>query len=117
MAKKTAIDILDAALAVKGGASQPIVLDGIELSLRKNFTGAEARDYIEIWRIDKPQDNAQIVEQTVELLSDSDEETKQAFVDRLMKEAAATVAKVLHRMGVIAGLRDEDGNFFPGSHA
>ena len=41
--KKTAIDILDAALAVQGGPSQLIDLDGVEISLRRNFSGREAR--------------------------------------------------------------------------
>lgn len=116
--KKTqAIDILDAALAVKGGESQLIDLDGLELSIRKNFTGAEARDYIEIWRIDKPTEDTEIVRRTVDLLSDSDDEAKKAIADRLMDEAGQTVACVLRRMAIIAGLRDEDGNFFPGPHA
>lgn len=115
--KKTAIDILDAALAVQGGPSQLIDLDGVEISLRRNFTGREARDYVEIWRVDKLNDNADIVKKTVELLSDSDDEAKQAFVDRLLQEAAPTAGRVLTRMAIVAGLRSEDGNFFPGASA
>lgn len=117
MTTKKTIDILDAALGVKGGKSQLIDLDGHELSVRKNFTGAEARAYIEVWRLDDPKTNAEVVKNTVDVLSDSDEETKAAFVERLMQETQMVVSKVLHRMGVLAGLRDEDGNFFPGSHA
>jgi len=115
--KKTAIDILDAALAVQGGPSQLIDLDGVEISLRKNFTGREAREYVEIWRVDKGNDSADIVKKTVDLLSDSDDEAKENFVERLLQEAAPTAARVLGRMAVIAGLRSEDGNFFPGVSA
>lgn len=113
--KSQAIDILDAALATKGGESQLIVLDGCELSIRKNFTGAEARDYIEIWRIDKPTEDVEIIRRTIDLLSDSDDEAKKTFSDRLMEEASQTVARVLRQIAIIAGLRDGDGNFFPGS--
>lgn len=115
--KKTAIDILDAALAVQGGPSQLIDLDGVEISLRRNFTGREAREYVEIWRIDKETNNTDIVKKTVALLSDSDDEAKDSFVERLMQEAAPTAGRVLDRMAVIAGLRSEDGNFFPGVSA
>ena len=115
--KKTVIDILDAALAVKGGPSQLIDLDGVEISLRRNFTGREAREYVEIWRIDKPNESTDIVKKTVALLSDSDDDAKQAFVERLLQESAPTAARVLGRMAVIAGLRSEDGNFFPGASA
>lgn len=115
--KKTSIDILDAALAVQGGPSQLIDLDGIELSLRKNFTGREAREYVEIWRVDKANENVDIVKKTVALLSDSDDEAKEAFAERLLQEAAPTASRVLGRMAVIAGLRSEDGNFFPGVSA
>ena len=72
---------------------------------------------MEIWRIDKPNESTDIVTKTVELLSDSDDDAKQAFVERLLQEAAPTAGRVLTRMAIVAGLRSEDGNFFPGASA
>ena len=72
---------------------------------------------MEIWRIDKAKESTEIVKKTVALLSDSDEEAKEAFTQRLLQESAPTAARVLGRMAVIAGLRSEDGNFFPGASA
>lgn len=112
--KQAPIDIIDAALAVKGGKPQDIELDGITLAIRRDFTGAEAQAYIGLWNPDAPLPVDKLVQESINLLSCSDDETKEKFSTRLLDEAVSTISRVLVKIGMIAGLRDGDGRFFPG---
>ncbi len=111
--KPAPIDIIDAALGYHGGESQIIVLNDCELSIKRNYTGAEAQAFLALWNPEADASETWLDDQ-LDLLSDSTKEEKAAFVAELRKEAMATIYRVLQKIAMIAGLRDGNGRFLPG---
>lgn len=111
--KKTPIDIIDAALSYHGGEPQAITLGDCEISIKRDYTGAEAQAYVALWNPDRDKSDTWVNDQ-IAILSDSSDEDKAAFVAELNKEALATIMRVIIKIGMIAGLRDGEGRFLPG---
>lgn len=111
--KKTPIDIIDAALSYHGGEPQAITLGDCEISIKRDYTGAEAQVYLALWNPERDSSETWVDDQ-IDLLSDSSDEDKVAFATALKKEAWATIVRVVIKIGMIAGLRDGDGRFLPG---
>ncbi len=108
------LDIMEMAIGIHGGQSQPIDLNGVTLSVRRNFTGEEAYAYISMFSAEERPNPAEFIDMNIGMLSDSDEETKEAFKQEALRLPVAVLTRVLVSMGKIAGLRAGDGNFFPG---
>ena len=84
------IDLFERALAIGGGDPVPVTLLGVDLSLRRNFTGQEAHDIVRA------------------LFDHADEAVRD--------QATRVIALVSDSpIGEICGYRDAEGNFFPTS--
>ena len=109
------IDLFERALAINGGAPVPVILLGVDLSLRRDFTGQEAHDIVRALFDHADEAVHDQATRVVALVSDSPKKDQEAFVDQLMTLSLAEVMRVFDVIGEICGYRDADGNFFPTS--
>ncbi|MFC3850072.1 hypothetical protein ACFORJ_07825 [Corynebacterium hansenii] len=109
------INLLDS-LALAGGESVEVTLGERSLSVRRDFTGDEVAGIIELHSEGgmKPTIDEQL-RALVAALSDSDQETRDAFVDALMETPMLVIRQVTLRLAQIAGLRGDDGSFTVGA--
>lgn len=112
----TRIDIFSEAFTTKGGDPQPATLFGIDFNVKRDFTADDVRTYIESFnftRDDIPSPEEQIRFQ-LGFLTDLAGKNLDAVVAKLLEADLLITTKCLIQLGVVAGLRSEDGNFTPG---
>lgn len=110
-----AIDILEDALATGDLPPQPITLQGADIDIRRTWTGAQVNAYMRIARdVDKSEDFDIWAGELLSILSTSTKTKITAFVTALGNLSTFEAGQVIKRMGYIAGLRDEAGNFISG---
>lgn len=118
--KKTApqnapIDILEDALATGDLPPQTITLKGVDIDIRRTWTGAQVNEYMRIARAaDDAEDFDAWASELLSVLSISAKTQITKFVDLLGGLSTFEAGQVIKRMGFIAGLRDEAGNFISG---
>lgn len=107
------IDLLDQAISIHAGESVTAELLGVEISLRRDFTGAEVQEIIN-GHFDYPEDSME--DQLVRILgivSDSEDDIKLEFAQKAVELRLAVFQRVLVEIGKICGYRGEDGSFLP----
>lgn len=106
------IDLFEKAMAVDAGDPVEATLLGVDISLRRNFTGQEVHDIIGA-HFDYPEellrDQALRI---IGMVSDSGAEVQEKFVDKLMELRVVEVQNVFGAIGKVCGYRDENGDFF-----
>lgn len=109
------INLLDS-LAVAGGDSVEVTVKSHELSVRRHFTGDEVAGIIELHSEGGAKQTLdEQLRALVAALSDSDQDTRDEFVDALMDMPVLVIQQVTLRLTQIAGLRGEDGSFTVGA--
>lgn len=110
-----AIDILEDALATGDQPPQPITLLGVDIDIRRTWTGTQVNEYMRIARSAQTADDFDTwAEGLLSLLSTSTKAQITKFVQALGSLSTFEAGQVIKRMGFVAGLRDEAGNFISG---
>ena len=105
------IDLFERAASLTGGDSETVALMGKEISLRRNFTGAETVEIINA-HFDYPEESmADQVTRLINLMSDSAEKEKKAFIEVLLEQRRPLFFRMITEMGKICGFRGADGDF------
>ncbi|MEJ6013290.1 hypothetical protein WG936_05495 [Corynebacterium sp. H127] len=109
------INILETALAVSGGESQIITLEGSDISIRKNFTGAEVHELLywvnAVTDSGEPMTLAEQMHGMYSLLSDSEPDVVKSYVEHLLEFRVGEIRHINSATLKIAGLVDDEGNF------
>jgi len=106
---------LGCALPPAAAPPPPTTLLGVDLSLRRDFTGQEAHGIVRALFDHADEAVHDQATRVIALVSDSPKKDQEAFVDKLMTLSLAEVMRVFDVIGEICGYRDADGNFFPTS--
>ncbi|MEJ6019877.1 hypothetical protein [Corynebacterium sp. H113] len=110
------IDLIDLALGVAGGEAVTVNVFENDLSIRRNFTGDEVHEYLKLHREGESAPTLkEQLQNIVGSLSDSADDAQAAFIDAVMELTIPEINRVVVKIGQIAGLRDEQGNFLPGA--
>ncbi|ALA66928.1 hypothetical protein [Corynebacterium lactis] len=115
--KMESFDLLDA-LSVNAGEPVTATLLGVDVIIRRNFTGDEVHKFMTMHTVDNAGET--IKDQLaglVDALSASPEKEQAALVDKILSLTVPEIIRVAVRLGQIAGLRDEAGNFLNGAPA
>lgn len=112
-----AFDLMDA-LAVNAGEPVTASLLGVDVIIRRNFTGDEVRAFMVMHTVDEAGDTIkEQLENLVSALSASPADDQEALVEKILSLTVPEINRVAVRLGQIAGLRDAAGNFLTGAPA
>lgn len=108
------INLLDS-FARAGGDPVTVTLMGVDLTIRRDFTGAEVHDIIMLHTPEgQPATIKDQLMQLTAMLSTDDEKTREKFVTALLDLAVVEIQALSVELGKIAGIRGDDGNFLTG---
>lgn len=109
------IDLLDS-FARSAGEPVDVTLMGVDLTIRRDFTGAEVHDIIMLHTPEgqPPAIKDQLMQLTA-LLSTDDKKTREKFVTALLDLAVVEIQALVVELGKVAGVRGDDGNFLTGA--
>ncbi|MDU0478392.1 hypothetical protein QVA66_03955 [Staphylococcus chromogenes] len=114
----TPINILETALAVNGGEPETITLDGVDLTIRKNYTGAEVHEMLRWINAESDGDAQLTIEEQMtgmySLLSTDKAAQVKKYVTKLLSFKVVEMKYINTAVFQVAGLADEKGNFLGG---
>ena len=112
----TKIDLIDA-LAIEGGDPKKVTLDGKDLNIRRNYTGAEVQQILNAHTPEEAQ--GRLDDQLDKVLAfydaDDDLEAREEFRDKILEQTISAISRMMVRIGQVAGLRGRDGDFLTGA--